>query len=258
MQERHQNRNRYFEEQGITTEKYVLPFIQRVKNVEAGSKILEVGCGEGGNLMPFLNLGCHCYGIDIACNKISNGNTFYKEHPGFDKLSLMCEDVFKWQPAVKFDVIFLRDVLEHLPDRAVFLNKIKTFLNPGGVVFLGFPPWQNPFGGHQQICENKWLSKAVFMHLLPRRMYHSVLKKGGESGSKIESLMEIRDTRISIGQFLRLIKRCDYKINKQMLYFINPNYEIKFGLKPRKQILSFIPVLRNFIITTCYYVISPK
>lgn len=258
MQERHENRNKYFEEQGITTKKYVLPFIQQAIEVTADSNILEVGCGEGGNLMPFLDMGCQCYGIDIACNKITNGISFFNEHPSFNRLRLMCEDVFKWQPDVKFDVIFLRDVLEHLPDRDIFLDKIKTLLKPGGKVFMGFPPWQNPFGGHQQICENRWLSKAVFVHLLPRPLYKGLLKKGGESDAKIQNLMEVRDTRISIGHFLRLLKKCDYKIDKQTLYFINPNYEIKFGLKPRKQILSFVPVLRNFIVTTCYYVISPK
>ena len=40
---------------------------------------------------------------------------------------------------------------------------------------------------------------------------------------------------------------------------INPNYELKFKMKPRPldKILN-IPSIRDFYVTTCYYVISSK
>lgn len=258
MQVRHQNRAQYFKEQDVTTKKYVIPFVESVMPLLANAAILEVGCGEGGNLKPFLDRGLKCTGVDIACNKIENGELYYIEHPKKGNLNLVCHDFYTWKTEEKFDLIFLRDVLEHLPNRDKFFEKAKMLLKPGGKVFLGFPPWQNPFGGHQQICENKKLSKAIFIHLLPRSIYTWLLRKGGESEAKIKSLMEIVDTRISIGQFRRLAKNGGFKIDKEILYFINPNYETKFGLKPRKQILAFVPVLRNFIVTTCYYLISPK
>ena len=258
MQERHINREKYFEEQNITTSKYVVPFISEVKPFIPGDDVLEVGCGEGGNLMPFLDLGCNCVGVDIACNKIENGRSYFGSHKNYKNLNLLCQDIFTWETDKKFDVIFLRDVLEHLPARDKFLEKVRTLLKPNGIVFLGFPPWQNPFGGHQQICENKKLSKAAFIHLLPKSIYKWILFKGGESDAKVKSLMEIWDTRISIGHFKRLVKKANFKIDKKTLYLINPNYETKFGLKPRKQLLGFVPYLRNFIVTTCYYVISPK
>lgn len=110
----------------------------------------------------------------------------------------------------------------------------------------------------QQICENKLLSKLPFYHLLPRPLYKWVLRLGGESAARIEGLMEVRDTRISIGEFYRLIKKSGYGIDRQLFFLFNPNYQVKFGLKPRKQPLYFVPFLRNFIITTCYFVVSPK
>ena len=50
-----------------------------------------------------------------------------------------------------------------------------------------------------------------------------------------------------------------YKKDKVLYYFINPNYEAKFGLKPREQVgfISSIPFVRNFLITTSYYLVSP-
>ena len=58
MQERHFNRKQYFDEQGITTAAYVIPYINDIKPITSTLKILEVGCGEGGNMKPFLDMGC--------------------------------------------------------------------------------------------------------------------------------------------------------------------------------------------------------
>lgn len=79
MQERHSNRERYFNEQSITTEKYVIPYINTVFPVNPAMTVAEIGCGEAGNLKPFLDMGCKVFGIDIAPNKIENARQFYKE-----------------------------------------------------------------------------------------------------------------------------------------------------------------------------------
>ena len=55
MQERHRNREVYFNEQAVTSEKYVLSFINEVMDINENTSILEIGCGEGGNLKPFLD-----------------------------------------------------------------------------------------------------------------------------------------------------------------------------------------------------------
>ena len=85
-----------------------------------------------------------------------------------------------------------------------------------------------------------------------------MLKSFKESKQKIEGLLEIKETRISIERFERILKKERYKKDKWCRYFINPNYEIKYGLKPRKtwRFLSSIPYLRNYLITTNYYVVS--
>ena len=33
-------------------------------------KVLDIGCGFGNNLVPFLDLGCDCYGVEISANII--------------------------------------------------------------------------------------------------------------------------------------------------------------------------------------------
>jgi cyclopropane fatty-acyl-phospholipid synthase-like methyltransferase len=76
MQKRHINRHQYFDEQDYTTRKHVMPFIEKFRTVTSGMNILEIGCGEGGNLKPFLERGCRVTGIELAENKIKWARTF--------------------------------------------------------------------------------------------------------------------------------------------------------------------------------------
>ena len=138
------------------------------------------------------------------------------------------------------------------------MDYAKQFLKPDGKFFLAFPPWQNPFGGHQQMCRNKILSRLPFFHLLPLSVYKFLLTRFEKNEKRVSELLEIRETGISIERVERILKKHNYRIDKRTLYFINPNYETKFGLKPRRQcrIIAAIPWLRNFFTTATYYVVS--
>lgn len=261
MDERHSNRELYFKEQGITVGKYVLPFIEEVKEINENTSVLEIGCGEGGNLVPFLKRGCkRIVGIDMAPNKIQNAKDYFSKQENHENISFICDDIYNIDPAElgKFDIIITRDVLEHIHGQERFMQFVKEFLKPDGKFFLGFPPWHNPFGGHQQMCKSKFLSRLPYFHILPRFMYKGILKMFGEKDKTLEVLLEIKDTQITIERFERILRKENYKKDKRVFYFINPNYEVKFGMKPKIswKFISSIPYLRNFLITTNYYVIS--
>jgi len=258
MQDRHFNRLQYFNEQVYTTQKYVIPYIEQVKNINGDTTVLEIGCGEGGNMKPFLDLGCSVTGIDLSANKIEHGREFFKTHFNKDKLIFICDDIYNRADLGKFDIVFLRDVIEHLPNQDRFMDFMKNFIHQNSLVFFGFPPWQNPFGGHQQMCHSKLLSKFPFFHLLPKGIYKAVLKTFGEGEGAIKALLEIKETGISLERFERILKKHSYKIERKTLFLINPNYEIKFKLKPRNQnrIISQLRWLRNFVTSAAYYVVS--
>lgn len=259
MQKRHKNRQQYFNEQATTTAKYVVPFLQQVTDIDQNTTVLEIGCGEGGNLKAFLDLGCKkVVGIDMAEVRIEQAKQFFAGHKFEQNIELIAADIYKIKNLPKFDVIITRDVLEHIHGQEKFMKFVRNFLKPEGKFFLGFPPWQNPFGGHQQICRSKILSKLPFFHILPKQIYRSILKIFGETPKMQEVLLEIKQTGITIERFERILKNTDYKIDKRIFYFINPNYQIKFDLKPRKQLelISAIPYFRNYFITTNYYIVS--
>lgn len=256
MQERHKDRKAYFDEQILTTQKYVIPYVEPYIKIDASTRVLEVGCGEGGNLVPFLELGCECIGIDLNKEQIANARIFISEKLEKYNLELITEDMYNIDQTKigKFDFIFLRDVIEHIHNQEKFLAFIKVFLKPNGKMFFGFPPWTMPFGGHQQTCKSKWLSKLPYFHLLPMKLYTYILSMAGESKNTIEELVEVKETGISTSRFEKIMIKEGYIFDVKTKYLINPNYQTKFGLKPRvlPRLLWSIPFI-NDKITTCYY-----
>lgn len=262
MHQRYSNRKIYFDEQAQTTQRFVIPYIESVKKIDVSSRILEIGCGEGGNLMPFAAMQCDCVGVDLDENRINIANEIFSELSGTRAPRFIYKDMYDTtiEEIGQFDVIMMRDVIEHIFNQEKFMSFIKQFLKKDGVIFFGFPPWQMPFGGHQQISAVRWIRRAPYIHLLPMNIYKSILKRSGETASNIKEFTDIKTTGISMERFERAVKAAGYQFDKKTPYFINPNYEVKFNLKTRKKIplLGDIPYLRNFVTTCMYAIISAR
>jgi SAM-dependent methyltransferase len=259
MQERHTNRSQYFKEQGECVQKFVLPYILKYSNNKEESakcRVLEVGCGEGGNILPFLEAGYDCCGIELSEASYNCAVEFYADHPRKTKLQLIHNDVYHVTPQEtngKFDIVFLKDVIEHIPNQERFMNHLKQFLAPNAVVFFAFPPWRMPFGGHQQVSHSKWVSHFPYIHLIPI----PILKLFGVSKRDIDFLIDIAKTGISINRFERILRTEKYSILQRTHWLINPNYEVKFGLKPRKLWrIGQLMHIKDFYTTAMYYLIS--
>jgi len=260
MFEFHADRKRYFDIQVLNAEKYVIPFIEEKFTVRPGMRVLEIGCGEGGVLKAFINKGCEGVGVELDAPRIVDAEKFLPEDIAKGKLRFVTKDIYDVDVEKDFnglfDIIILKDVIEHIHDQAKLIGWMKKFLCPGGIVFFGFPPWYMPFGGHQQMCRSR-ISKLPYIHLLPRPLYKWILKKKKEP---VEAMMEIGDTGISIERFEKICKKEGYSFLHKRHYLLNPIYEWKFGWKPKKQIglVKSIPFIRNFFTTCVYYIIQAK
>ena len=196
MQKRHNDRYRYFKEEAATAEKYFIPYISRFAAVE-GSKVLEAGCGEGGNLLPFARMGCSVTGVDVSELRISQASDFFSREGIGGKF--VCADILDYDAGDRrFDIIILHDVIEHVACKSALLARLRRLLAPGGVVFVAFPAWMMPFGGHQQIARSRVVSHAPFVHLLPSGWYRRLLVMSGEDGFTVNELMSIRKTRQTV------------------------------------------------------------
>ncbi len=260
MQLRHSNRLQYFNELANTARGYFIDYIKNHIDISTKTRVLEIGCGEGGNLLPFAELGCEVMGIDISHTRIEQAREFFEYYDATGKF--VCQNFITAEKPNcendRFDIIIVHDVIEHIEPnfKHEFMSNIKPFLRNGGVVFMGFPAWQNPFGGHQQITRG-FASKMPFIHLLPNFMYKGVLKMSKVPQNAIDELMSIKRAKMPVEKFELLAHRCGYSIKNRSLWFINPHYQQKFGLRPRRvwKWASHIPYFRNFYTTSALYIL---
>jgi ubiquinone/menaquinone biosynthesis C-methylase UbiE len=115
----------------------VIEFANELNELKLKGKILDVGCGNGRNLIPFAKLGFECYGIDFSKNMIEVAKK------KFEKLKLKC--VFKVADArnlpfedESFDYVICVAVLHHLKKSECekALSEIKRVLKTGGRALL--------------------------------------------------------------------------------------------------------------------------
>jgi len=259
MQERHQNDALYFKDLAQGTRDCVIPYIESVKKIPENCVVLEVGCGRGGNLYPFLERGLRVVGIDKDDASVKFATEFFKNCGHVEKLTLLNENFYEVDPdsVPKANLVVIRDVLEHMANRESFFKRLKEFLADDAIIFNAFPPWRMPFGGHHQGCKSKLLSKIPWLHLLPRVAFEAILRVFGEDEKYIKNLRaEVRDTKLSIYGYKRLLKRTGFKIEKETWYFINPSYKIKFGLTPRVLPgIMRLPHICDFYTTAHYSII---
>lgn len=262
MFEFHKDKATYFNYQYLTAREYIIPFITQVKPQRDIGRVLEIGCGEAGVLKAFVEIGCTCLGIELSPSRTKTARRMHADAVAAGKIDFINRDIYDIDPEQdldeKFDLIILKDVIEHIPEQGVFIPRLREFLRPGGVIFFGFPPWQMPFGGHQQVCKSHLLGRWPYLHLLPRGMYRSVLRWGGESEMTQNGLLEIYDTRISIERFERILRRSGLRVLRRTLWLLNPIYKYKFGKGPYRQstIIATVPFIRNFLTTAAYYVVG--
>ena len=138
--------------------------------------------------------------------------------------------------------------------------RLHELLAKDGVLYIAFPAWCMPFGGHQQVARTWFVSRCPFIHLLPQRLFVWLLRLLGEPETVIKDFLGIKSTRMGIQAFQKLCAGTGFEIINRRLYFINPHYEKKFGLKPRMlwRGISCIPYIRDFFCTSCHYLIRKK
>lgn len=95
-------------------------------------QLLEIGCATGGFLTEAKMRGFNVTGVDASQNYAE-----YTSQLGLDVRHGRLEDLEL--PLASFDVIAFSHLLEHIEDPEAFLERIKTYLKPDGIVFMVVP-----------------------------------------------------------------------------------------------------------------------
>jgi SAM-dependent methyltransferase len=103
--------------------------------VPPGATALEVGCGAGGAVKLLQDAGYRMYGCDFARDLLEHGKRGGVGGLHYGGL----DDVIAAQPGVRFDLICLHHVFEHLVDPLAFLRLASASLAPQGAVLIAVP-----------------------------------------------------------------------------------------------------------------------
>lgn len=131
----------------------------------ASLKVFEVGCAGGANLIDFAKKakekGIHC---ELFGSEYEEDNARVASQKGIGIISGGLEAVI--QGGLKFDVIILSHVFEHVIDIKLFLNQVRRILSTGGFVYIEVPGVMN-----KEIME-KWYNNDFLDYAVHAHMYN--------------------------------------------------------------------------------------
>lgn len=244
---------KHFYEQKEFTSKYLLPYFQKsIKNFET-KKVLEIGCAEGGLLEIMEANGNYAVGIELSAERAAIAK---KKN---SKLNVIVGDITdpKLPEKVneKFDLIIIREVIEHVRNKTAAFDNLNALLNDSGYLFISFPPKRSPFAGHQQIGKS-FLKAIPYLHALPKRLLKTLAKMFGEGDGYIDEIKMHFGTGCTIKEFEKQSKRVGFSSVKKEFFFFRPIYSLRLGLPTIK--LPNIPLVREYISFGCECLLQKK
>jgi 2-polyprenyl-6-hydroxyphenyl methylase/3-demethylubiquinone-9 3-methyltransferase len=103
-------------------------------NCLSGLRVLDIGCGAGLLCEPFTRLGAQVIGIDPSATNIAAA----KLHADKGHLSIdyRCTTAEEMDVRERFDIVLAMEVIEHVTDVGMFLNRCTAMLKPGGMMVI--------------------------------------------------------------------------------------------------------------------------
>ena len=111
-------------------------FERNVKSLNclSGLRILDIGCGAGLLCEPFTRLGAQVIGIDPSATNIAAARLHADK--GHLSIDYRCTTVEEMDVRERFDIVLAMEVVEHVSDVGVFLNRCAAMLKPGGLMVV--------------------------------------------------------------------------------------------------------------------------
>jgi glycosyltransferase involved in cell wall biosynthesis len=120
---------------------------------ESRGRLLEIGCGHGHFLEAARAAGFEVRGTDISAHSCRAAN----QRLGGE--FVFCGDAEQLEPPAElFDVCALFDAIEHMRNPVRLLERVRSFLKPGGVLFLCTPSLDS---WSARMLKDRWLEFKV-------------------------------------------------------------------------------------------------
>lgn len=242
---------KHFHEQTEHTNSYLVPYFRKHLPEFDGFKILEIGCAEAGFLHVIQSLGHECVGLELSSARV---RTALQKN---SNLKIFVGDITDGKVAdligTTFDLIVMRDTIEHIPNRFDTFANIDRLLRSEGFLYVTFPPRYSGFAGHQQNGRSV-LRFVPYLHLLPSPVIRILGNLLNERRALIEGVIQNYTDGLTIRTFERFCSEFHFNAIVKDLFLLRPIYEIRFHVKPRR--VPNVPLLRELVAFGCEYLLQ--
>lgn len=202
--------------------------VDHIKSFRSSGRFLEVGCAGGAFLHAAATAGYDACGVEFS----EVAAQLAREKFG---LNVVTGDLADARfPDGSFDVVFMGDVLEHLPDPLATCKEVFRVLSPGGIFVIHCPMQTNTLFSRAGFLAYELAQKKATVHLPP---YH---------------LFEYRP-----GSMAALLRRCGFNILKRSQGIIPPR-DVTLRGSGLQKIGKKVFQYPNFILTTFLGVLGDR
>jgi SAM-dependent methyltransferase len=160
--------------------------------IQAGERVLDLGCGFGRHAFEAYRRGAHVVAVDRSQEEVTSVTSMFRamaaagEAPDDVVARAVRADLLSLPfPDASFDVVMASEVLEHIPDDDVAMAEIARVVRPGGRVAVTVPRWwpervcwalsreyHDVAGGHVRIYRGDELEERLSVAGLQARDSH--------------------------------------------------------------------------------------
>ncbi|HBY93051.1 MAG: methyltransferase domain-containing protein [Ardenticatenaceae bacterium] len=174
------------------------PICYLLRSRAPGSRLLDIGCGRGYLMQVAQAYGFEVYGLDSSRAQIE------RLRPQFGQRlvqAVLGDEELIWR---SFDVVVMSHIVEHLPDPAASLARVREVMNPGGILYLAVPDMNSL---QFQVFGKKWdvINPLVHFQYFNEESLSRLLRESG-----FQNLERVQQAPVPSGmttRWLRLMRK---------------------------------------------------
>ncbi len=232
----------------------ILPLLKSWCIDVKGKRVLDLGCGSGGLTVALAESGADCLGIDHNAQLIAEAEKMAATR-GATARFLVADVIQMDNFEETFDLVILSEVVEHLVNWSnveALLGWCREHLANNGKVYVSFPPWLNPFAGHQAGWPGvRYIS---WYHLLPDSLKRLLVPKHAQQYLAFFQELD----RLTIRGFESIAARAGLAIRRRELYHLRPEYYWRYKVPALRSLplLTRLPIIAEITTTGAFYVLA--
>jgi SAM-dependent methyltransferase len=139
--------------------------VRAIQRYKQGGRFLEIGCAGGVFMDTMRKFGFEVHGVEVS----EVAAQFARAHFGLD---VFTGDLLEAHlPASSFDVVYMGDVIEHLPDPVGVIKEIVRILADGGVLVVVCPSQTNTIFSRLGFALYTLLGRRVTVSMPPYHLF---------------------------------------------------------------------------------------